>query len=154
MPEPREPTAPQPAAQPPPPPPPPRREPIPQPDPAAAAAPKENDWNLPALAAIILGPLSIALIIFSSGSGFYAALPVAVTGIALGTIGRNKVDRGESTRYRSLASAGRTFAIVGTVLASIILIAVIAINQLLDVSAENLGELIDEVRAEIEGNIN
>ncbi len=134
--------------------PPPRREPIPQPDPAAAATPKENDWNLPALGAIILGPLSIALIIFSSGSGFYAALPVAVTGIALGTIGRNKVDRGESTRYRSLASAGRTFAIVGTVLAAIILVAVIAINQLLDVSAENLDELIDEVRAEIEGNIN
>ncbi len=86
----------------------------------------------------------------SSGSSFYAALPVAVAGIALGTIGRNKVDRGESTRYRSLASAGRTFSIVGTVLAAIILVAVIAINQFLDVSAESISELIDEVRSEIE----
>ena len=71
-------------------------------------------------------------------------------GIALGTIGRNKVDRGESTRFRSLASAGRTFGIVGTVLAAIILVAVIAITQLLDVSAESIDELIDEVRQEIE----
>jgi hypothetical protein len=144
---------PKPRAEQPPPPPPPRREPAPEPQPAAAPASTGdavNDWNLPALAAIVLGPLSIALLLLSSGSGFYAALPVAVTGVALGTIGRNKVDRGESTRYRSLASAGRTFSIVGTVLAAIILIAVIAINQFLDVSAESISELIDEVRSEIE----
>ncbi len=132
-------------------PPPPRREPIPQPQPAAPAqGDAVNDWNLPALAAIVLGPLSILLIVFSSGSGFYAALPVAICGIALGTIGRNKVDRGESARFRGLASAGRTFGIVGTILASIILIALIAISQALDVSAESIGELIDEVRDEID----
>ncbi|MGI9020550.1 MAG: hypothetical protein ACR2G3_07565, partial [Solirubrobacterales bacterium] len=134
------------------PPPPPRREPIAQPQPAAPVqGDAVNDWNIPALLAFVLGPASIAMIILSSGSAFYAALPVAVTGIALGTIGRNKVDRGESRRYRSLASAGRTFAIVGTILAAVILLAVIAINQFLDVSAENLTELIDEVRTEIEG---
>ena len=132
--------------------PPPRREPIPQPAPAAPAAPRDevDAWNLPAVAAIVLGPLSILLIVFSSGSGFYAALPIAICAIALGTIGRNKVDRGESSRFRSLASAGRTFGIVGTVLASIILIALIVITQALDVSAENLDELVDEVRTEIE----
>jgi Inner membrane component of T3SS, cytoplasmic domain len=133
------------------PPPPPRREPIAQPQPAAPAERDfANDYNLPALGAIVLGPLSILLIIFSSGSGFYAALPIAIAGIALGTIGRNKVDRGESARFRGLASAGRTFGIVGTIVAAIILIAVIIINQALDVSAENLGELIDEIRDEIE----
>jgi hypothetical protein len=133
------------------PPPPPRREPIAQPQPAAPAERDfVNDYNLPALGAIVLGPLSILLIIFSSGSGFYAALPIAIAGIALGTIGRNKVDRGESARFRGLASAGRTFGIVGTIVAAIILIAVIIINQALDVSAENLGELIDEIRDEIE----
>lgn len=133
------------------PPPPPRREPIAQPQPAAPAEHDfVNDYNLPALAAIVLGPLSILLIIFSSGSGFYAALPIAIAGLALGTIGRNKVDRGESARFRGLASAGRIFGIVGTILAAIILIAVIIINQALDVSAEDLGELIDEIRDEIE----
>jgi len=132
---------------------PPRREPIAQPEPEVAAPRDEvNDWNLPALASIILGPLSIALLVFSSGSAFYAALPIAVAGIALGTIGRNKVDRGESTRYRSIASAGRTFSIVGTVLAAIILVALIAINQFLDVSAESISELIDEVKDEIQKN--
>jgi pSer/pThr/pTyr-binding forkhead associated (FHA) protein len=133
------------------PPPPPRRRPIPQPEPAAPTARDEvDDWNLPALAAIVLGPLSIVLLIFSSGSGFYAALPIAISAIALGTIGRNKVDRGESSRYRSLASAGRTFGAVGTILAAIILIALIVITQALDVSAENLDELVQEVRDEIE----
>ncbi len=132
-------------------PPPPRREPIPQPQPAAPAQRDAvNDWNLPALAAIVLGPLSILLIVFSSGSAFYAALPVAICGIALGTVGRNKVDRGESTRFRGLASVGRTFGIVGTILASIILVALIVITQALDVSAESIGELIDEVRDEID----
>jgi hypothetical protein len=135
------------------PPPPPRREPIAQPQPAA---PVErdfvNDWNVPALAAIVLGPLSILLLIFSSGSSFYAALPIAICGVALGTIGRNKVDRGESARFRGLASAGRTFGIVGTILAAIILIAVIIINQALDVSAEDLSELIDEIKDEINSN--
>ena len=134
------------------PPPPPRREPIAQPQPAAPAERDFfNDYNLPALGAIVLGPLSILLLIFSSGSGFYAALPIAICGLALGTIGRNKVDRGESTRFRGLASAGRTFGIVGTILAAIILVAVIIINQALDVSAEDLSELIDEIKDEING---
>jgi hypothetical protein len=146
------PAAPEPAA-PPEPPPPPRREPIAQPQPAAPAERDFfNDYNLPALGAIVLGPLSILLLIFSSGSGFYAALPIAICGLALGTIGRNKVDRGESARFRGLASAGRTFAIVGTILAAIILVAVIIINQALDVSAEDLSELIDEIRDEINSN--
>jgi len=135
------------------PPPPPRRAPIAQPQPAAPAERDFfNDYNLPALGAIVLGPLSILLLIFSSGSGFYAALPIAICGLALGTIGRNKVDRGESARFRGLASAGRTFGIVGTILAAIILIAVIIINQALDVSAEDLSELIDEIKDEINSN--
>jgi len=130
---------------------PPRREPIPQPRPAPPAPRDEvNDWNLPALAAIVLGPAAILMIALSSGSSFFAALPIAIAAIALGTIGRNKVDRGESRRFRGFASAGRTFGIVGTVLAAVILIAVIAINQFLDVGAESITELIDEVRQEIE----
>ncbi len=130
---------------------PPRREPILQPEPAAPVQRDAvNDFNLPALAAVVLGPLSILLLIFSSGSGFYAALPVAITAVALGTIGRNKVDRGESWRYRSFASAGRTLGIIGTILAGVVLIAVIIVTQILDVSAESIGELADEIRQEIE----
>ena len=125
----------------------PRREPAP-----ARARPRDevNDWNLPALAAVVLGPAAILMIAFSAGGAFYGALPVAIAAIALGTIGRNKVDRGESMRFRGLASAGRTLGIVGTILAAIILIAVVAINQFLDVNAESISELVDEIRQEIE----
>ena len=132
-------------------PPPPRREPLPQPQPAAPVAQRDfiNEWNLPAIAAIILGPLSILLLIFSSGSGFYAALPIAICGLAFGTIGRNKVDRNESARFRGIASVGRTFGIVGTILAAIILVALIVVTQALDVSAESISELIDEIKDEI-----
>jgi hypothetical protein len=45
----------------------------------------------------------------------------------------------------------RTLGIVGTVLSAIGVIAVIAIRDVLDVSAESIGDLIDEVRSEIEG---
>ena len=105
----------------------------------------------PEIAAIILGPLSIALLIFSSGSGLYASLPVAIAAIAAGTIGRNKVDRGASSRFRGLASAGRTFGIVGTVLSAIVLIALIAVDQAFDRGAESISDLIEEVRDEVEG---
>ncbi len=86
----------------------PRHEPHSQADPDVQGD-SVNDWNLPAWGAFILGPLSIALLIFSSGSGFYAALPIAVTAIALGTIGRNKVHRGETAKYGGIAMFGRTF---------------------------------------------
>ena len=68
----------------------------------------------------------------------------------MGTVGRNKVDSGESTRFRSLASTGRTFGIVGTILAAIILVALIIVTQALDVSAESISELADEIRDEID----
>jgi len=147
------PPAPSPAVPLPPSAPPPRRPVRPPPEPLPAAAPQGDAvdvWNLPALAAIVLGPLSILLLVFSTGSAFYTALPLAISAIAMGTIGRSKVDRGRSQRFRGLASAGRTFGIVGTILAGIILIAVIVIGEVLDVSAESLGELIDEIRTEIE----
>ncbi len=129
----------------------PRHEPFSQADPDVQGD-SINDWNLPAWGAFILGPLSIALLIFSSGSGFYAALPIAVTAIALGTIGRNKVNRAETVKYGGIAMFGRTFGIIGTILAALILLAVIAINQFLDVSAESIGDLIDEIRIELESN--
>jgi hypothetical protein len=143
------PPAPSPAVPLPPAAPPPRR-PAAEPVPAAAQGDAVDVWNLPALAAILLGPLSILFLVFSTGSAFYAALPLAICAIAMGTIGRSKVDRGRSQRFRGLASAGRTFGIVGTILAGIILIAVIVIGEVLDVSAESLSELIDEIRTEIE----
>jgi FHA domain len=146
------PPAPSPAVPLPPAAPPPRRAGRPAPEPVHAAAQGDavDVWNLPALAAILLGPLSILFLVFSTGSAFYAALPLAIAAIAMGTIGRSKVDRGRSQRFRGLASAGRTFGIVGTILAGIILIAVIVIGEVLDVSAESLSELIDEIRTEIE----
>jgi hypothetical protein len=127
----------------------PRREPASQADPALQGD-AVNDWNIPAWLSLILGPLSIGLLILSSGSGFYAALPISVAGIAMGTIGRNKALRGETHRFGTVASFGRTFSIVGCVLAAVILVAVIAVNQFLDVSTESISELIDEIKLELE----
>lgn len=128
-----------------------RREPVHEPQPASPLQPDVVDeYNLAAIAAILLGPLSIFLLFLSSGSGFYAALPVAISAIALGNIGRNKVDRGESRRYRRFAVAGHKAGVIGTILASIVLIALIVVTQAFDVSAESIGELVDEIRDQIE----
>jgi pSer/pThr/pTyr-binding forkhead associated (FHA) protein len=122
------------------------------------APPRADTWpraadevNWPALGAIALGPLSIILLVFTSGALFYISLPCAIAAIALGGIGKRKVDRGETTRMRGMASAGRTFGIVGAVLSALVLLALVIVSAALDAGADNLRGLIDEVEAEIEG---
>jgi hypothetical protein len=91
------------------------------------------------------------LLVFTSGALFYISLPLAIAAIVLGTIGQRKVDRGETTRMRSLATAGRIFGIIAAVLAALILIVLVIVNAALDAGADNLQGLIDEIEAEIEG---
>jgi FHA domain len=66
-----------------------------------APAPHEPG-NLPALAALFLGPLSILLVFLSAG-GFFLALPCGIAAIVLGTIGIRNADRQRG--HRTLASA-------------------------------------------------
>lgn len=123
----------------------------PPPGPAAEPSGARSDSNWPALAAVVLGPLSILLLAFTSGALFYVALPCAVAAVALGTMGRSRVDRGESARFRGLAVAGRTFGVVGAVLAIVVLLILVAVNAALDAGVDSLRGVIDELRAEIEG---
>ncbi len=116
--------------------------------PAEPAAPGPGGVGWKAIAAVVLGPLSILLLVFGSGLLFYAALPVAVLAVALGSAGKRDADRGVGSR--GLAVAGQLFGIVGTVLATVVVLVLIAVSVATDVAGENLSELIDEVESEID----
>jgi pSer/pThr/pTyr-binding forkhead associated (FHA) protein len=128
-----------------------------QPAPAKRPAPgrlaphPQQGTNIPALAAVFLGPLSILLILFSSGAAFFVSLPCAIAAIVLGTIGMRNVDRGKVEGHRGLAHLGRITGIVGVVLSVLALIAFIIVAALLDTAEDNLDGIVDRIREEIEG---
>lgn len=111
----------------------------------------DDEGNIPALAAVFLGPLSIFLLVFSTGAAFFVSFPCAIAAIVLGNIGIRRVDRGESDSHRTLAGIGRITGIVGAVLSLVALIAWIAIVVLLDAAEDNLSDVIDRVSEELEG---
>jgi hypothetical protein len=109
-----------------------------------------EEGNIHALAAVFLGPLSIFLLVFSSGAAFFVSLPCGIAAIVLGTIGIRRADTaGEG--HRTLARIGRITGIIGTALSILALIAFVLVIALLDASEESLDGLIDRVREEIEG---
>ncbi|HKJ36917.1 MAG TPA: FHA domain-containing protein [Solirubrobacterales bacterium] len=131
------------------PPPPPRRD---QPPPAArpGASTGAGGFNYAAVGAILLGPLSILLVVFGSGLAFYASLPIAVVGIALGSTGKRRADSGDSSGLRAVALAGQIFSVVGVVLAALVIALLLIFNQIVDAGADSLSGLIDEIRFEID----
>ncbi|MGH2956482.1 MAG: FHA domain-containing protein [Solirubrobacterales bacterium] len=128
-----------------------------QPPPAQRPAPRrlaphpQQESNLPALAAIFLGPLSIFLILFSTGAAFFVSLPCAIAAIVLGSIGMRKVDRGETDSFRGLAHIGRITGIIGAILSTLALIAFLLVAALLDTTERSLSGIIDRIQEEIEG---
>jgi hypothetical protein len=107
--------------------------------------------NIPALAALFLGPLSILLLLVSSGASFFVALPCGVAAIVLGTIGIHNVDRGRTEGHRGLARIGRITGIVGTVLATLALIAYLVVVLVIGPTQRSVNGLVDRIRDEIEG---
>jgi FHA domain len=105
--------------------------------------------NLPALAAVFLGPLSILLVCLSAG-GFFVALPCGIAAIVLGTIGIRNADR-RQRGHRGPARIGRFTGIVGTLLAIIALIVFVVVVAALDTTESSISGLIDAIRDEIEG---
>jgi hypothetical protein len=71
--------------------------------------------------------------------------------IALGSAGKSRADRGGGSR--TLAVAGQVFGIVGTILASLVIIVLIAVTTATDVASDNLSGLIDEIEAEIRDEV-
>ena len=107
----------------------------------------EQEDNFPALAAVFLGPLSIFLLVFSSGAAFFVSLPCGVAAVVLGTIGVRRADTaGEG--HRTLARIGRITGIIGTVLSALALVAFVLVVTLLDATEDNLDDIIERIREE------
>jgi hypothetical protein len=135
-----------------------RRPPAPaQPLPVARPAPRrlgphpQEQPNIPALAAVFLGPLSILLLFFSTGAAFFVSLPCAIAAVVLATIAIRNVDRGKADGFRGLARIGRITGIIGTILSVLALIVFVVVATALDTTERSLSGLIDRVQEEIEG---
>lgn len=132
-------------------------QPPPVPRPAGGPAPgrlaphPNEEGNIPALAAAFLGPLSIFLLVFSTGASFFVSLPCAIAAIVLGSIGIRKVDRGEADAHRGLARAGRIAGIIGAVLSTLALLAFVIVSVALDATEDSLDGIVEAVRDEIDG---
>jgi pSer/pThr/pTyr-binding forkhead associated (FHA) protein len=127
------------------------RQPSPSPRPLGPDPTRES--NVPALASVFLGPLSIFLVIFSTGAAFFVSLPCAIAAVVLASIGKRKVDRGEADSFRGLAVLGQVTGIIGIVLSTVALIAFLVIAALLDTALDQINSLdgiVDQIRTEIE----
>jgi hypothetical protein len=127
-----------------------------QPPAAGRAAPQRlaphpsEGSNIPALAAVFLGPLSI-LLLFASAGGFFLALPCGIAAIVLGTIGIRNTESGKATAHRGLARLGRITGWVGAILSVLALIAFLIVAVALDATEDSVSGIVDRVRDEIEG---
>jgi hypothetical protein len=111
-------------------------------------APRPHDQtNIPALAALFLGPLSILLVFLSAG-GFFVALPCGIAAIVLGTIGIRNADR-KQAGHRGLARIGRFTGVVGTILSVIAVIVFIVVATALHATESSVSGLVDQVKDEI-----
>jgi hypothetical protein len=124
-----------------------------QPPPAGRPAPRRlapsphEPGNIPALAALFLGPLSILLIFLSTG-GFFIALPCGIAAIILGTIGIRNADR-RQLGHRGLARIGRFTGFLGTFLSILAVIVFIVVATALHATESSVGGLIDRIRDEV-----
>lgn len=121
------------------------------PAPGRLAPHPTEEGNIPALAAAFLGPLSIFLLVFSTGAAFFVSLPCAIAAIVLAGIGMRKVGAGETGSHRALANLGRITGIVGALLSTFALVAFLVVTVALDATEDSLDGIVDSVREEIEG---
>ena len=119
--------------------------------PRRLAPPPDEEGNIPALAAVFLGPLSIFLLLFSTGAAFFVSLPCAIGAIVLGSLGIRRADRGD--RHRGLARVGRACGLIGAILSVLALVAFILVSALLDVTEDSLDGIVETIREEIEGGV-
>jgi FHA domain len=125
----------------------------PQPRPSGRPAPRRlapsphEPGNLPALAALFLGPLSILLIFLSTG-GFFIALPCGIAAIVLGTIGIRNADR-RQLGHRGLARLGRFTGWIGTLLSILAVIVFVVVATALHTTESSVSGLINRIKDEI-----
>jgi FHA domain len=121
--------------------------PMPRPAPRRLAPHPHEPGNLPALAAVFLGPLSILLVFLSAG-GFFIALPCGIAAIVLGKIGLRSADRRQAG-HRVLARTGRLTGFVGTLLALLAVIIFIVVATALHATEHSVSGLINRINHEI-----
>jgi hypothetical protein len=119
-----------------------------RPAPRRLAPPPHQPGNIPALAALFLGPLSILLVFLSTG-GFFLALPCGIAAIVLGTIGIRNADR-RQLGHRGLARIGRITGILGTLISILAVIVFIVVATALHTTESSVSGLIDRIRDEID----
>jgi FHA domain len=125
-----------------------------QPPPAGRPVPRRlapsphEPGNIPALAALFLGPLSILLVFLSAG-GFFIALPCGIAAIVLGTIGIRNADR-RQLGHRGLARIGRFTGWIGTLLSILAVIVFIVVATALHSTEHSVNGLIDRINEEID----
>jgi hypothetical protein len=121
---------------------------MPGPVPRRLAPPPHEPGNVPALSALFLGPLSVALIFMSPG-GFFIALPCGIAAIVFGTIGIRNADRRDAG-HRTLARLGRFTGYAGTILAVIAVIVFVVVATALHSTEHSVSGLKDRIKAEID----
>jgi pSer/pThr/pTyr-binding forkhead associated (FHA) protein len=119
-----------------------------RPAPRRLAPPPQDPGNLPALAAVFLGPLSILLVFLSAG-GFFIALPCGIAAIVLGTIGIHHADR-RQRGHRVPARIGRFTGWIGTLLAILALIVFVVVAAALHSTEHSVGGLVNRIKQEID----
>jgi hypothetical protein len=125
-----------------------------QPPPSGRPAPRRlapsphEPGNLPALAAVFLGPLSILLVFLSAG-GFFIALPCGIAAIVLGSIGIRNADR-RQLGHRALARIGRFTGWIGTLLSILAVIVFIVVATALHTTEHSVSGLIDRIHDKID----
>ena len=119
-----------------------------RPAPRRLAPPPHEPSNIPALAALFLGPLSILLVFLSTG-GFFIALPCGIAAIVLGTIGIRNADRRE-LGHRPWARIGRLAGFLGTFLSILAVIVFVVVATALHTTESSVGGLIDRIDHEID----
>src|SRR4051812_30519467 len=120
----------------------------PGPTPRRLPPPPHQPSNIPALAALFLGPLSILLVFLSTG-GFFIALPCGISAVILGTIGIRNADRRQAG-HRGLARLGRITGIIGTILATIALIVFVVVAAALHSTESSVNGLVTRIKHEID----
>jgi hypothetical protein len=118
------------------------------PAPRRLAPPPHQPGNIPALAALFLGPLSILLVFLSTG-GFFLALPCGIAAIVLGTIGIRNADR-RRVGHRVPARLGRITGWIGTLLSILAVIVFIVVATALHATESSVGGLIDRIHKEVD----
>ena len=86
------------------------------PPPAAPSGYLDEPGNSEAVAALVLGIVSLALLLVSFGFSSIVSLACGVLAIIFGRNGRRKVDERRTRKGRAQAQAGFVMGIIGTVL--------------------------------------